>query len=166
MGPSIHLSIPMNTQTPKTVSGSSLFPTDMEFISTLLYCRLSLSLITLLCGKSGYTPTWMYMYIQHTHTLSRTHKCISFFSMFPFILGLIASLTGKSWMHLYPVSSLQTNKKVVKLYKLLLLFFIHLCLCPSHTHTDPLSNRYLQYWLHFYSLYHLLYTETVLTVQR
>lgn len=46
MEQSIHRSILTNTQTPKIVAGSSLFPMDMEFISTLLYCRQSLSLIT------------------------------------------------------------------------------------------------------------------------
>lgn len=62
-GQSIHLSTPLNTPTFKTAAGSSLFPTDTEFISTLPYCRRSLSLITSLSGKPGYS--WTYM---HTHT--------------------------------------------------------------------------------------------------
>lgn len=52
MGPSIHLSTPMNTLTPKTATGSSAFPMATGFTSTLLYCRLSPSQIILLSGKS------------------------------------------------------------------------------------------------------------------
>lgn len=54
MGLSIHLSTPMNIPTHRTVAGSSLFPMDMGFTSTLLYCRQSLSQIILLSGKSAY----------------------------------------------------------------------------------------------------------------
>lgn len=93
-GPSIHLSTPMNTLTHKTVAGSSLFHMDMEFISTSPYFRQSLSLITLLSGKSECTHT-------HLSVHTSTHKkCIRFFSVLAFILGLIASLTGKFWMYL------------------------------------------------------------------
>lgn len=59
MEPSTRRSTPMNTPTHKTVAGSSLFPTDTEFISTSPYFRRSLWLITSLSGKSGdtHTPT-------------------------------------------------------------------------------------------------------------
>lgn len=74
MGPSIHLSTPMNTLTHKTVAGSSLFHTDMEFISTSPYFRQSLSLITLLSGKSEHT---------HTPTHKKMHKLLFSVGLYP-----------------------------------------------------------------------------------
>lgn len=50
---SIRRSIPTNTPTLKTAAGSSLFPTDTEFISTSPYFRRSRWLITSLSGESG-----------------------------------------------------------------------------------------------------------------
>lgn len=57
MEPSTPRSIPTNTPTHKTAAGSSLFPTDTEFISTSPYFRRSLWLITSLSGESGDTHT-------------------------------------------------------------------------------------------------------------
>lgn len=67
MGPSTHHSTPMNIPTHKTAAGSSLFPMDMEFISTSPYFRRSLWLITSLSGESGDT---------HTHLLSSALDCV------------------------------------------------------------------------------------------
>lgn len=96
MEPSTRRSIPMNTPTHKTVAGSSLFPTDMEFISTSPYFRLSLWLITSLSGESGDT---------HTHLLASAPA--SFLAL-ACVLGLILHHSLVPFKTTYSLSSLCT----------------------------------------------------------
>lgn len=121
MGPSIHLSTPANTPTPKTVAGSSLFPTDMEFISTLPYCRQSLSLITSLSGKCGYAHTWTHL---HTHTRTQRNVYVSIHSC-PLY---------QEWLHHW---SLECTEAVV-LPTWSTIFCPSFSACRTHEDTDSL----------------------------
>lgn len=96
MEPSTRRSTPTNTPTHKTAAGSSLFPTDTEFISTSPYFRRSLWLITSLSGESGDT---------HTHLLASAPAS---FSALACILGLILHHWLVPFKSTYSLSSLCT----------------------------------------------------------
>lgn len=92
--PSIHHSTPVNTPTPRTVSGSSPFPTDMEFISTSPCCRQSLSLITSLSGKCSSHSSFLSVHT-HVHIHTRTHTL----ALVPPVFLKGSSLLSCFWLH-------------------------------------------------------------------
>lgn len=95
MEPCTRRSTPTNTPTHKTVAGSSLFLTDMEFISTSPYFRRSLWLITSLSGESG-----------DTHPPPRRHT--SFFFSFCLYPGNDTASLTVPFKSTYSLSSLCT----------------------------------------------------------